>query len=722
MMTSKKQALLLAVLGIFLVAFAVLVGFFAIQKLVRPPAPPPKPPEEVEEEVEVPEVFVQEAQETQTFSLNRYAQKDFYLPFVPGLEACSGQAECQFSARIESSTPVTAEINSSDGNVAWGYTAQPTPATKLYIPRLMKKYYNNWNSGIVIQNTSGNQATGKITFYNTDGGKVTDQSFTIGANTYQSFYVPDISGLPACSVVTECQFSAIITSNVPVTAEVNSTDGNVAWAYTAEPTAATKLYLPRVMKNYHGWNSGIAIQNAGDRTAYGRISFYKPDGTLAATKTFNNLKGHSQRTFYLPSILNPAGTQPLLADGVYSAIIKGNYNNEELTAEINSTDGNMAWGYTAQPTAATKVYLPRILKNAYPQSDGRNWDSGIIVQNASGRWANNVGLVIHDSNGNPAETKLFNIAPQGQASFYVPDLGISDGQFSAMVSTRGEEIVVEVNTAEFNRNNQPLRGWGYTGQPTASQTLYLPRLLKNYYNNWQSGIVVQNPTAGGLSANIAFYNSWKCVGGDVAPCVQDPLGKYPSKSDCEASCKWCCNQNNYRCYQSDGCTLELDDCRSACAAPTSTPTPTPTPRPTPTPTPTPRPTSTPTPTPTPQLGMACQIDFSLPTGTPTPTPTPTPSFACLDLGPSPSEPQPGDELTFTCRGSALNIEIDHYNFQTLDESDAAIDSHTENTSATEASYAFTVPEGGGTFKVQCQVCADLGGSEGVVCTQWGQAR
>lgn len=90
------------------------------------------------------------------------------------------------------------------------------------------------------------------------------------------------------------------------------------------------------------------------------------------------------------------------------------------------------------------------------------------------------------------------------------------------------------------------------------------------------------------------------------------------------------------------------------------------------------------------------------------------SFQCISLSPQPTDPQPGDKLTFTCNSLVEGkATIHHYNFR-VNEATA---SSSVVTSDSQASFEYTVPAEGN-YKVQCQVCAS---SDETDCTAWGQA-
>lgn len=107
-----------------------------------------------------------------------------------------------------------------------------------------------------------------------------------------------------------------------------------------------------------------------------------------------------------------------------------------------------------------------------------------------------------------------------------------------------------------------------------------------------------------------------------------------------------------------------------------------------------------------------------PSRSPGPSPSgsasPGPILSCTSLGPQPSAAQPGQRLTFTCQAAAQNTTINHYNFRVNSGTVSKV-----NTSAATANFNFTVPAGGGSFTVQCQVCRSPDEND---CTAWGQTQ
>ncbi len=91
---------------------------------------------------------------------------------------------------------------------------------------------------------------------------------------------------------------------------------------------------------------------------------------------------------------------------------------------------------------------------------------------------------------------------------------------------------------------------------------------------------------------------------------------------------------------------------------------------------------------------------------------------CLSLTPQPQNPQPGQTLQFTCRApSQIKQIVNHYNFRVNEGASTYVPAPHEHPDY--ATFSYTVPQEGGEYKVQCQVCASSDNSK---CTAWGQAQ
>ncbi len=167
-------------------------------------------------------------------------------------------------------------------------------APKMYAPQIMKAY-SGWNSYLSVMNTSSSSVSVTISYKDRYGTALSaNETRTIPGNTNHIFYQSDNANLP-----TNLIGSAVIsadngTTNLAVTAEFynSAVDNTTAQlhAYNGFSSGATKLLLPRFVRNYYGYNSGISIQNVGNASTTVSITFtdaintkyYYNSGAIAA--------------------------------------------------------------------------------------------------------------------------------------------------------------------------------------------------------------------------------------------------------------------------------------------------------------------------------------------------------------------------------------------------------------------------------------------------------
>jgi len=147
-------------------------------------------------------------------------------------------------------------------------------ATTLFVPRLVKDYYN-YQSGLRVQNVHSTDSTQVTVTYYLGGATYQQTSPTLGPGQAWGPYLGIESQLPASMAGKSGSGSAIITSSggVPIVATVNE-DNRVDPAgrgitYNAflSGEETTTVVFPQVTSKFYGYSSGIQIQNAGSGTA-----------------------------------------------------------------------------------------------------------------------------------------------------------------------------------------------------------------------------------------------------------------------------------------------------------------------------------------------------------------------------------------------------------------------------------------------------------------------
>lgn len=149
-------------------------------------------------------------------------------------------------------------------------------STTLRFPQVVKAAWG-WNSYVVIQNTTGSSVSATIRYYNTsDGSQVALAAQSQSIPAYSSWIVHQsqntnlLSGWGGSAVVTSSQPLAGVAGMTEDMSEVAKSDFT---HYSALSSGATTVYVPRLVRNYFGYNSGLAIQSAGTSVTNVTIQF-----------------------------------------------------------------------------------------------------------------------------------------------------------------------------------------------------------------------------------------------------------------------------------------------------------------------------------------------------------------------------------------------------------------------------------------------------------------
>lgn len=370
-----------------------------------------------------------------------------------------------------------------------------------------------WVSGVTVANLSSELATVMITFYNPDGSVALDFSGgTIDGNSAKSWYLPaHVGGLPDGFVG-----SAVVMADQPVAAAVNTqlpsgTSPMRVGTSTGVAVPAQTMYATQLMKNYYGWNSYCAVQNAG-ATAYDvTAEFYDATGALVDSDV-------QAIPAYASHIFDQLADSEL-GDGVYSARFVGDPDHpvgvvcnffgsgaNAGTSQFQSYNGISGGGHL--------LFVPRVVKNYY------NYQSGLRVQNVG---TEPLDVTVTYSFGGSTYTQVSPSIGVGQA--WGPYMGSEaqlptsmaglSGSGSAVIAvnspTAGKAIIATVN--EDNRVNPAGLGVTYEAAlgTEASGTLIFPQVTSEFYG-YSSGIQVAKVEAGPSSCQACYSTSGSIAG------------------------------------------------------------------------------------------------------------------------------------------------------------------------------------------------------------------
>lgn len=371
------------------------------------------------------------------FQLPASAQKTLYSPNIPNLPP--GFAG---SAVVSADQPVAAIFNTQTPTNAGAVTTDPDRVTTnsgietnqlgatLYAPQVMSNYAGGWNSSLYVQNAGSAATTVTITYRDRNGAPVSGatESASIPANSTHIFQQQTNSALssvaqPASAVISAANPTDQLASIVIL---ANSGNDNVSaqlLSYNASAAGGTKLYAPRLVNNFYGFNSGLTIQNLDPtNSANVVVSYYF--GSQTQTETLPPLAPGASTALYLPNVKVDSGQG--LPSGVGSAIITSNTNITAIVNEDNRVTSSPFVGqgttYNAfvAGTETTKVFMPQVTSCYY------GYASGITIQNV-GTQAGTGTLTLTASNGTSQQFAIPSLAANHTTVVYVPNDWTSGG-------------------------------------------------------------------------------------------------------------------------------------------------------------------------------------------------------------------------------------------------------------------------------------------------------
>jgi len=252
------------------------------------------------------------------------------------------------------------------------------------------------------------------------------------------------------------------------------------------------------------WVSGIQIQNQSTSDAANiTVTFYNPDGTTA--HSFNDtISAGASKTYYLPSSSYTSG----LADGfIGSAVVS---SDQPVAAIVNTQVPTTGTGTTSNPNRvgasigelnpAGTMYGTQVMTGYY------GWESYVAVQNTS-ESSTTVTAYYYDPNGNEVtaarETQVLN--GHGSHVFRQSDnANLPDGVYSVKVDGGGADIAMVVNFYNVSTDYTTAQFQSYNGVSSGAEKLYIPRLVKDYYN-YQGGFKVQNVGSVDTTVTVTYY-------------------------------------------------------------------------------------------------------------------------------------------------------------------------------------------------------------------------
>ena len=243
------------------------------------------------------------------------------------------------------------------------------------------------------------------------------------------------------------------------------------------------------------WVSGVTVANLSGDTATVMITFYNPDGSVALDFSGGTIAGNGAKTWYLPSAISglPSGflgSAVVLADQPVAATV-----NTQLPSGTNPMRVGTSTG-VGEP--AELVYVTQLMK-AYG-----GWNSYCAVQNA-GSTAFDVTAQFYNASGSLVDTDTVAIPAFASHIFdQSVDGELGSGMYSAKFTGDADHpLGVVCNFYNSGTGASTSQFHSYNGISQGGDVLYVPRVVKDYYN-YQSGLRVQNVGTDPLSVTVTY--------------------------------------------------------------------------------------------------------------------------------------------------------------------------------------------------------------------------
>ncbi|RCK75720.1 MAG: putative cell-wall-anchored protein SasA (LPXTG motif) [Anaerolineae bacterium] len=245
------------------------------------------------------------------------------------------------------------------------------------------------------------------------------------------------------------------------------------------------------------WVSGVTVANLTNEQATILITFYNQDGSVALSFDGGTIPGNGSKTWYLPSHVSGLssgfiGSAVVSSDKQIAAIV-----NTQLPSGSNPTRVGTSTGVNSP---AETVYATQIMKNYY------GWNSYCAVQN-TGSSPFTVSAYYYDQNGTQVGAPRTQSIPANASYIFdqSTDSGLSNG-FTGSAKFVGDSthlLAVVCNFYNAGTGSNDAQFHSYNGMGIGGTTLYVPRVVKDYYG-YQSGIKIQNIGTETLTVTINF--------------------------------------------------------------------------------------------------------------------------------------------------------------------------------------------------------------------------
>lgn len=367
---------------------------------------------------------------------------------------------------VSSNQPVSCNVNTqkqSSGTQADPYRIATSAgvglegaAAEVYAPQVMKQLAGAWSSYIAVQNTGSAAVDVTVTYVDSAGNPVPGATETVNipGQSNNIFYQDANTGLPsgfigAATISAEDGATGLATTvnfynsgATSGTAQLHSYNGFTGGANT--------LYVPRIVRNFYGYNGGLSIQNIGAGNATVEITFSFAGNTY--TYTSGAIAEGAALALYAPNIadLNPVDALPVgqrfgsavievTSGGPIVAIVnEDNRGGPDVPAE--RVGQGSSYNAIAAGSETNTVFFAQVARHA-----GNIFSGGFQVANTTDNATTCDITYVAASGANETGVTL---PANGSIARYAPNVpNLPDGYNAGVVVSCGEAVVGISNLA-----------------------------------------------------------------------------------------------------------------------------------------------------------------------------------------------------------------------------------------------------------------------------------
>ena len=368
------------------------------------------------------------------------------------------------SVVVSSNTPLACNVNTqTTGN---GTSSNPYRigtsaglagseiAPTMFAPQVMKNVAGTWSSYIAVQNTTSSNTNVTVSYRDRFGNAVpaANETVEIKAQSNKVFYQNDNSGLPNGFLGAAKIAADDTTSGLAVTVNFynsgSSSSTSQLHSYNGFSSGASKLLVPRFVRNYYGYNGGITIQNLhSSSTTTVKITFRIGGNTYVYNS--GNINPSAALALYAPDIdaLDPVDSLPnSLRFG--SAVVEVT-SGGPIVAIINE-DNRGGSGVPAERVGQGSTYnaindgsqSPTVFFAQITNKAGGLFSGGFQVANTTG--TSGTCNISYNTDTDANETNV-PIAGNGQISRFAPDVPNLNAGYNSSVSVTCSQPIVGIS-------------------------------------------------------------------------------------------------------------------------------------------------------------------------------------------------------------------------------------------------------------------------------------